>query len=106
MRMAGSGGDELPANIGDDMTLACRIGAELGAEVITTRYSGNMDGFRMHEVLQAGVSGVILARQIWQHGNSAAAVGASRSSSTGARESARPWLPSSNDGAPRGAFHS
>ena len=103
MDMAGSGNDELPANIGDDITLACRIGAELGADLIKTRYSGSVDEFRrsveacgqpvlvaggprrsaglggletVSEVLEAGASGVIFGRQIWQHGDPAEAVGA------------------------------
>ena len=102
MDMAGSGTDSLPESIGDDITLACRIGAELGADLIKTRYSGNVAEFRrsveacgqpvlvaggprraaglggtldtVSEVLEAGASGVIFGRQVWQHDDPAEAV--------------------------------
>lgn len=102
MDMAGTGGDALPADIGTDITLACRIGAELGADLIKTRYSGYADEFRrsveacgqpvlvaggprrgpglegtvrtVRDVLEAGASGVIFGRQIWQHSDPAGAV--------------------------------
>ena len=93
-----------PANIGDDLTLACGIGTEFGSDVIKTRYSGNMDEFRMRGALQAGTSTVILGREIWQHGDPAEAVAAVSQLVHGACESARSWLPSSNDGARRGTF--
>ena len=76
MAMAGGGGGELPANISDDITPACKIGTELGAHVRKTQYSVNMDGFRVHEVLQADASGVIFGRQICQDGDPAEAVAA------------------------------
>ncbi len=104
MDMSGQGGDTLPANIADDITLACRIGAELGSDVIKTRYSGSVADFRrsvdacgvpvlvaggprrgpglegtletVSEVLEAGASGVIFGRQIWQYADPAAAVAA------------------------------
>ncbi len=94
MDMSGTGDADLPGNIAEDVTLACRIGAELGADLIKTRYSGDIDEFRrsvegcgvpvlvaggprrsgldgtltvVGEVLDAGASGVIFGRQIWQH---------------------------------------
>ncbi len=104
MDMSGQGVATLPAGIADDITLACRIGAELGSDVIKTRYSGNVQEFRksvdacgvpvlvaggprrsaglegtletVTEVLAAGASGVIFGRQIWQHTDPAEAVAA------------------------------
>lgn len=95
MDMSGSGEEVLPDDIGSDVAMACRIGAELGADAIKTRYSGDIDQFRaalnacgrpvlvaggpmrdsslrstlrlIDEVLQAGASGVIFGRNIWQH---------------------------------------
>lgn len=102
MDMAGSGQDALPAAAAKDVTLACRIGAELGADAIKTRYAGNADEFRrsvaacgcpvlvaggpkrgsglegaletVREVLDAGASGVIFGRQVWQQEDPAEAV--------------------------------
>ena len=102
MDMSGQGGDILPPDIGDEVTLACRMGAELGADVIKTRYSGSVRDFRksidacgvpvlvaggprrgpglegtletVSEVMDAGASGVIFGRQIWQYADPAAAV--------------------------------
>ncbi len=104
MDMSGRGDDTLPASIADDITLACRMGAELGADVIKTRYAGNVADFRrsvdacgvpvlvaggprrapglegtlatVSEALEAGASGVIFGRQIWQYADPAAAVSA------------------------------
>ena len=104
MDMSGQGEDVLPPSIGDDITLACRIGAELGSDLIKTRYSGNVEEFRnsvdacgvpvlvaggprrgpglggtldtVSEILEAGASGVIFGRQIWQHKDPVEAVGA------------------------------
>ena len=104
MDMSGQGGDILPPDIDDDVTLACRIGAELGSDVIKTRYSGSVSGFRkdidacgvpvlvaggprrgpgldgtletVSEVMEAGASGVIFGRQIWQYADPAEAVAA------------------------------
>ena len=104
MDMSGQGDAALPANIADDITLACRIGAELGSDLIKTRYSGNIEEFRksvdacgvpvlvaggprrggglggtldtVSEVLEAGASGVIFGRQIWQHDDPVEAVAA------------------------------
>ncbi len=104
MDMSGQGGDILPPDIDDDVTLACRMGAELGSDVIKTRYSGSVSGFRkgidacgvpvlvaggprrgpgldgtletVSEVMEAGASGVIFGRQIWQYADPAEAVAA------------------------------
>ncbi len=104
MDMSGQGGDVLPPDIDDDVTLACRMGAELGSDVIKTRYSGSVSGFRtsidacgvpvlvaggprrgpgldgtletVSEVMEAGASGVIFGRQIWQYADPAEAVAA------------------------------
>jgi DhnA family fructose-bisphosphate aldolase class Ia len=94
MDMSGSGDDSLPGDIGKDVALAARIGVELGADAIKTRYSGDPDSFReavigagrpvlvaggprrdstvesmlrlVEEVLEAGASGVVFGRLIWQ----------------------------------------
>ncbi|MDE0126394.1 MAG: hypothetical protein OXN97_17640 [Bryobacterales bacterium] len=104
MDMSGQGEDALPSHIADDITLACRIGAELGSDLIKTRYSGDVEDFRksvdacgvpvlvaggpnrgtglggtldtVSEVLEAGASGVIFGRQIFQHEDPVEAVGA------------------------------
>ncbi len=104
MDMAGTGSTVLPDNVGEEITMACRIGAELGADLIKTRYSGSVEEFRrsveacgrpvlvaggprregglsgtlgtVNEVLEAGASGVIFGRQIWQYDDPAKAVGA------------------------------
>ena len=104
MDMAGTGTDQLPAGIDEDISLACRVGAELGADVIKTRYSGNIEAFRrsveacgvpvlvaggprraagldgtlqtVSEILEAGASGVIFGRQLWQHDDPPEAVAA------------------------------
>ncbi len=95
MDMSGQGEDVLPDDISKDVRMACRIGVELGADVIKTRYSGDIEDFRdtivscgrpvlvaggprrggglrgalevVGEILEAGASGVIFGRQIWQH---------------------------------------
>ena len=102
MDMSGKGQEVLPANIAEDITLACRIGAELGADLIKSRYSGDVEEFRysvdacgvpvlvaggprragglagtlqtVTEILEAGASGVIFGRQIWQHDDPVEAV--------------------------------
>lgn len=102
MDMSGMGQETLPRDIADDITLACRLGAELGADLIKSRYSGDIDEFRksvdacgrpvlvaggprrgrglggtletVREVLEAGASGVIFGRQIWQHDDPVEAV--------------------------------
>ena len=104
MDMSGTGSARLPENVGDDIALACRVGAELGADLIKTRYSGSVSEFRrsveacgqpvlvaggprreaglsgalgtVSEVLEAGASGVIFGRQVWQHDDPCEAVSA------------------------------
>ena len=104
MDMSGQGEAALPANIAEDITLACRIGAELGSDLIKSRYSGDVKEFRrsvdacgrpvlvaggprrggglagtletVSEILEAGASGVIFGRQIFQHTDPVEAVGA------------------------------
>lgn len=104
MDMSGQGEAVLPANIAEDITLACRIGAELGSDLIKSRYSGDVEEFRrsvdacgrpvlvaggprrggglagtletVSEILEAGASGVIFGRQIFQHTDPVEAVGA------------------------------
>ena len=104
MDMSGQGEAVLPTNIAEDITLACRMGAELGSDLIKSRYSGEVDKFRksidacgcpvlvaggprrggglagtletVSEILEAGASGVIFGRQIWQHDDPVEAVGA------------------------------
>ena len=104
MDMSGQGEAVLPANIAEDITLACRIGAELGSDLIKSRYSGDVEEFRrsvdacgrpvlvaggprrgaglagtletVSEILDAGASGVIFGRQIFQHTDPVEAVGA------------------------------
>jgi DhnA family fructose-bisphosphate aldolase class Ia len=102
MDMTGAGKDGLPADIGDDVAMACRFGVELGADAIKTRYSGDIEGFRkivsctdrpilvaggplrdaslestlrlVDDVLEAGASGVIFGRNIWQQPDPAEAL--------------------------------
>ena len=94
MDFSGSGETLLPPDLHDDVSMACRIGVELGADAIKTRYPGDVDHFRrivhatgrpvlvaggpfrdttlkdtlelVDEVLAAGASGVIFGRSIWQ----------------------------------------
>ena len=91
----GKGRSELPHDIADEVAMACRVGVELGADAIKTRYSGDVDSFRhaissagcpvlvaggphrreglentlglVDEVLQAGASGIVFGRLVWQH---------------------------------------
>lgn len=91
----GKGKESLPANVAEDIALAARIGAEMGADVIKTRYSGDEESFRqivaatgrpvmvaggpmrdaslrsLFEVvdgsLSAGAEGLIFGRNVWQH---------------------------------------
>ena len=91
----GNGRSESPHDIADEVAMACRVGVELGADAINTRYSGDVDSFRravscagcpvlvaggpsrgerleetlalVDEVLQAGASGIVFGRQVWQH---------------------------------------
>jgi fructose-bisphosphate aldolase/2-amino-3,7-dideoxy-D-threo-hept-6-ulosonate synthase len=91
----GQGRAALPENIADDIALAARIGAEMGADLIKTRYSGDEESFRriitstgrpvmvaggplrdtslralldmVDQCLSAGAEGVIFGRNVWQH---------------------------------------
>ena len=102
MDMSGTGSDTLPAGISEDIGLACRMGAELGSDIIKTRYSGSVKDFRqsvaacgvpvlvaggprrapglegtlqtVSEILEAGASGVIFGRQIFQYSDPPVAV--------------------------------
>lgn len=98
----GAGSAELPADIALDVSMACRVGTELGADAIKTRYTGDVETFRtiaaatnrpvyvaggpmrdsslqaclelIDEVLEAGAAGVIFGRNIWQRPDPAAAL--------------------------------
>ena len=101
-----------PENIGH----ACRIGAELGADLIKTNYTGDPESFRricdqvyvpivvlgggkskdprdlltgIHESMQAGASGVAVGRNIYQY----AAQTRSRRPSSPSCIRAPPWTP-------------
>jgi len=77
----------------DEIKLASRLGAELGADVIKTHYTGSVDTFReivsttpvpiviaggpktqgdkdflrlVHEAIQAGAKGICIGRNVWQ----------------------------------------
>lgn len=91
---AGSGDAILPDDIHRDVSLACRIGAELGADIIETRYPGSENEFRRtvsscgrpllvaggplrstdlvgtlqlaDASMRAGAAGVVFGRSIWQ----------------------------------------
>lgn len=91
----GKGTAKLPENVADDIALAARIGAEMGADIIKTRYSGDEESFRrivactgrpvmvaggplrdaslrsllemVDQCLSAGAEGVIFGRNVWQH---------------------------------------
>lgn len=91
----GKGTAKLPENVAEEIALASRIGAEMGADVIKTRYSGDEDSFRrivsatgrpvmvaggplrdaslrallemVDQCLSAGAEGVIFGRNVWQH---------------------------------------
>jgi DhnA family fructose-bisphosphate aldolase class Ia len=102
MDMTGAGSEKLPIDIGEEVSMACRFGVELGADAIKTRYSGDIEGFRkivtrtdrpvlvaggpmrdsslestlrlVDDVLQAGAGGVIFGRNIWQQPDPAEAL--------------------------------
>jgi DhnA family fructose-bisphosphate aldolase class Ia len=102
MDFRGDGKETLPEDIAADVTMCCRLGAELGADAIKTRYAGDVDSFRrivasagrpvlvaggplrgtglestlnlVNDVLEAGAAGVIFGRQVWQHPDPAAAL--------------------------------
>ena len=95
MDFSGNGDGGLPDDIASDVAMASRIGAEFGADAIKTRYPGDPDRFRkivaatgrpilvaggprrdsglesslrlVGEVLEAGSSGIVFGRIIWQH---------------------------------------
>jgi fructose-bisphosphate aldolase / 2-amino-3,7-dideoxy-D-threo-hept-6-ulosonate synthase len=84
------------------VSLACRIGAELGADFIKTRYPGDEGAFRRtvagcgkpilvaggplrdpdlistlrlaDDAMRAGAAGVVFGRTIWQHSDPAGAL--------------------------------
>ena len=95
MDFTGKGTDALPADVAEDIALASRIGAEMGADIIKTRYSGDEESFRqivaatgrpvmvaggplrdpslrslfevVDQSLSAGAEGIIFGRNVWQH---------------------------------------
>lgn len=99
---SGSGDAELPPDITRDVSLACRLGAELGADLIKTRYPGDESSFRRtvaacgrpilvaggpmrdsdllttlrlaDDSMRTGALGVIFGRNIWQHSDPAEAL--------------------------------
>ncbi|MBI1357337.1 MAG: hypothetical protein GC160_23595 [Acidobacteria bacterium] len=102
MDFTGEGKEMLPSDIAQDVSMACRLGVELGADAIKTRYCGDIDAFRriascttrpilvaggpkrssslestlrlVEEVLEAGAAGVIFGRNIWQQPDPAGAL--------------------------------
>jgi len=105
-RLDGTGGADSirPASLNDEAALACRIGVEMGADVVKTRFTGDTEAFRqivqatgcpvvvsgepclemqselpatlrlVDEALEAGVSGVGFGPRIWQHRDPSAAL--------------------------------
>ncbi len=95
LNFTGPAAAPLPDNVAEDIALASRIGAELGADIIKTRYSGDEESFRaivaatgrpvmvaggpvrdgslrsllemVDQCLSAGAEGVIFGRNVWQH---------------------------------------
>lgn len=86
------GGDD--ARAADTLAFAMRLGAELGADIVKTQYTGSVDGFRQavrscyvpvivlggpkmeddaatlrtaREAVDAGARGVAMGRNIWNH---------------------------------------
>ncbi len=103
MDLTGEGDAPLPSDMAPDVSMACRLGSELGADVIRTRYCGDVEAFRtiaaatrrpiliaggplrqsdslasclrlIDEVLEAGAAGVVFGRQIWQQPDPAGAL--------------------------------
>jgi DhnA family fructose-bisphosphate aldolase class Ia len=102
MDFRGDGEATLPSDIASDIAMCCRLGAELGADAIKTRYGGDVESFRrivasagrpvlvaggplrgvglestlnlVNDVLEAGAAGVIFGRQIWQQPDPSAAL--------------------------------
>ena len=95
MDFSANGDGGLPVDIANEVSMASRIGVELGADAIKTRYPGDPDSFRrivksvgrpvlvaggprrdtglqstlrlVDEVLEAGASGLVFGRLIWQN---------------------------------------
>ncbi|MEZ5364863.1 MAG: hypothetical protein R2748_21640 [Bryobacterales bacterium] len=102
MDFRGDGEAMLPEDIASDVAMCCRLGAELGADAIKTRFCGDVEAFRrivasagrpilvaggpnrgggleatlnlVNDVLEAGAAGVIFGRQIWQQPDPTAAL--------------------------------
>lgn len=102
MDFTGEGQAALPSDIAQDVSMACRLGVELGADAIKTRYCGDIEDFRriaactsrpilvaggplrdsslestlrlVNDVLEAGAAGVIFGRNIWQQPDPAGAL--------------------------------
>lgn len=102
MDYTSQGSAEMPADIAPDVSMACRIGVELGADVVETRYPGDVEAFRtivassgkpvvvsggplresgleptlriIDDLLEAGAAGVVFGRRIWQQPDPAAAL--------------------------------
>ena len=92
---SGTGNDSLPSDIATDVEMAARIGVELGADAIKTRYPGEPKRFKeivassgqpiwvaggpqrdsslesslslVNEVMEAGASGIVFGRIVWQY---------------------------------------
>jgi len=95
MDFSGNGDGGLPVDIANEVALASRIGVELGADAIKTRYPGDPESFRqivkstgrpiliaggprrgtglestlrlVDEMLEVGASGLVFGRTIWQY---------------------------------------
>lgn len=102
MDFRGDGQAQLPDDIAREVATCCRLGVELGADAIKTRYAGDVESFRqicastgrpvlvaggplrgsglkatlelLNDVLEAGAAGVIFGRQIWQQPDPGAAL--------------------------------
>ena len=102
MDFRGDGEAQLPKDIAREVATCCRLGVELGADAIKTRYAGDVGAFRqivasagrpvlvaggplrgsgleatlnlVNDVLEAGSAGVIFGRQIWQQPDPGAAL--------------------------------
>ncbi len=102
MDFRGDQDDELPQTMAREVAACCRLGVELGADAIKTRYAGEVEAFRriiascgrpvlvaggplresglrttldlVNDALLAGASGVVFGRQIWQQPDPGAAL--------------------------------